>query len=250
VAAGTLAALVVLAVALAFAVDEPLRRAIELQEVAVTGLDAEDGWEGARAADPPYRLYFSSLALDVRDFSTHGQRPTTVRAAARFMGSGATAATGIFRPADSPDFHVKLEIEDTDLTRLNDLLRAYAKVDVTQGLFTFYAEARVQNGAVQGYAKPLFRDLEVYHPGQDAAKRPVRQLYERVVGGVARLLENKTSRKEVATRTEFKGPLGGDVKAGTLEAVVGLVQNAFFKAILPGFEGQLGRRPSEGDRRP
>jgi hypothetical protein len=197
-----------------------------------------------RVADPPYRLYFSDLALDARDVSNHGARPAAVRAAARFMGSGATTASGTFRGAGAPDFDVKLAIEDTDLTRLNDLLRAYAKVDVTRGLFTFYAEARVQNGAVQGYAKPLFRDVEVYHPGQDAAKHPVRQLYERVVGGVARLLENKTAREEIATRTDFRGPLGGDVKAGTLEAVIGLVQNAFFKAILPGFEGQLGRRPS------
>jgi hypothetical protein len=31
--------------------------------------------------------------------------------------------------------------------------------------------------------------------------------------------------------------------------VIGLVQNAFFKATLPGFEGQLGRRPNDGDRR-
>jgi len=200
-------------------------------------------------ADPPYRLYVSNLALDVRDFSNHGQRPTTMRASARFMGSEATAATGTFRRAGGPDFDMTLEIEDTDLTRLNDLLRPYAKVDVVRGLFTFYAEARVRNGAVQGYAKPLFRDVEVYHPRQDVAKHPVRQLYERVVGGVARLLENRTPRKEIATRTEFKGPLGGGVKAGTLEAVVGLVQNAFFKAILPGFEGQLGRRPDEGDRR-
>jgi hypothetical protein len=298
VAAGTLAALVVLAVALAFAVDEPLRRAIERKinerlrgyTVAIARLDfhplgfsldlegitvTQDGrpeppvaqiglitasvqWRALRRGRLVANFSIDRPIVHVDRTNVLGEVDDNVplrergwqAAVEAFMESGATAATGTFRPAGSPDFDVKLEIEDTDLTRLNDLLRAYAKVDVTQGLFTFYAEARVQNGAVQGYAKPLFRDVEVYHPGQDAAKHLVRQLYALVVGGVARLLENKTPRKEVATRTEFKGPLGGDVKAGTLEAVVGLVQNAFFKAILPGFEGYLGRRPSDGDRRP
>jgi hypothetical protein len=53
------------------------------------------------------------------------------------------------------------------------------------------------------------------------------------------LLKN-TPRDEVATRV----PLSGDIEApvtGTWETIIRLIQNAFFKAILPGFEKEASR---------
>jgi hypothetical protein len=47
-------------------------------------------------------------------------------------------------------------------------------------------------------------------------------------------------REEVATVVPVEGPVQ-DPHAGTVQTVLGLLQNAFFKAILPGFERQ--RRP-------
>jgi hypothetical protein len=68
-----------------------------------------------------------------------------------------------------------------------------------------FAELHVKNRRVAGYVKPLFRDLQVYEVSQDEDK-----------------------------------PLDNP-KASTWEALVGLVRNAFFKAILPGFERELSR---------
>jgi hypothetical protein len=44
----------------------------------------------------------------------------------------------------------------------------------------------------------------------------------------------------VATRVELSGRLDNP-NTSTLAAVTGLVQNAFFKAILPGFDASLRR---------
>ena len=54
------------------------------------------------------------------------------------------------------------------------------------------------------------------------------------------LLEN-TPREEVATRTDVSGPLENP-QTSTWQTVINLVKNAFFKAILPGFEKQVGSR--------
>ena len=46
----------------------------------------------------------------------------------------------------------------------------------------------------------------------------------------------------------WSGPLENP-KVGTIQAIVKLVQNAFFKAILPGFEretSRIGRQASRG----
>ena len=51
---------------------------------------------------------------------------------------------------------------------------------------------------------------------------------------MAKLLENKP-REEVATLTEISGPLENP-QTSTWQTVVNLVKNAFFKALLPGFE--------------
>lgn len=97
----------------------------------------------------------------------------------------------------------------------------------------------MKNRAVQGYVKPLLRELDVYDTQQDKEKNLFQKLYEAVVGGVSDLLEN-TRRDEVATKVDMAGLLE-DPQSSTWQALVNLIQNAFVRAILPGFERELGR---------
>jgi hypothetical protein len=48
-------------------------------------------------------------------------------------------------------------------------------------------------------------------------------------------------RKEVATEIDISGRLDNP-NTSTLQAIVGLIQNAFFKAILPGFDREVANR--------
>jgi hypothetical protein len=134
---------------------------------------------------------------------------------------------------------------------LNPLLRAYGKLDVVGGFFSVYTEMRVKNRAVQGYVKPLMREMDVYDARQDREKNLFQQLYEALAGGVSTVLEN-LPRDEVATRADIDGPLDNP-QASTWQVLVNLIQNAFFQAILPGFEGGRGRgsreAPSRAERR-
>ena len=81
------------------------------------------------------------------------------------------------------------------------------------------------------------REFHAANPEQDKDKPVTKKIYEAVVGGVLGLLENKP-RNEAATVTDLSGPVENP-KANTWQVVEKLVQNAFFKAILPGFE-QVG----------
>ena len=54
------------------------------------------------------------------------------------------------------------------------------------------------------------------------------------MGAASKVLKNRT-RKEVATRTAINGRLDNP-KVSVMQVAVHLVQNAFFKAILPGLE--------------
>ncbi|HEX7528884.1 MAG TPA: DUF748 domain-containing protein, partial [Thermoanaerobaculia bacterium] len=201
------------------------------------------------AKDPGYRAYVSRLEGSVSDLGNHASGARArfdVRG--RFLGSGDTRLSGSFREAAaSPDFDLNLRIEGTDMTRMNDLLRAYGKFDVVAGSFSFYSELKARDGNLEGYVKPLFKGMKVYDRRQDRDKTLFRQVYEMLVGGVAGLLKNH-KRNEVATVATVSGRLDAPHTSGW-QIALRLIENAFFRSILPGFDRELGR-PVAKDKAP
>jgi len=188
------------------------------------------------AKDRRVRVYVSGADLDVTNLSTgFRQGPAKARLSGHFNGSGTIHGTATFRPTRSgPDFDMAVQVVGASLPSINDLLRAYGKFDVAQGTFSVYSEVKVHGGRIDGYVKPLFKDVKVYDPKQDQKKPVLRKLYEKIVGGVSHILENHP-REQVATVADISGPIS-DPNTSTWEIVVRLVSNAFVKAILPGFE--------------
>jgi hypothetical protein len=195
-----------------------------------------------KATTPTYRLFFTDTELTLNNLSNHKSHgPGKMHLKGKFMGTGRAMADAAFRAETAgPAFDVSVRIEDVNMPSMNDLLRAYGKFDVTAGRFFFYSELSVNDGAIAGYVKPFFKDMIVYDPQQDKDKTAFHKIYERVVGRVAKILENR-SREQVATRTQISGRLDNP-KVGIVEAIVKVVENAFFKAILPGFDREVGRK--------
>jgi hypothetical protein len=197
-----------------------------------------------KAAKQPYRVFLTKASIDVTNLSNQAaEGVSTARLVGKFMGSGDTAVTAKFKAAKAgPEFDVNIKIEKTDMRAMNDLLRAYGRFDVVAGEFSLYSEIGVHKRQMLGYVKPLFSHLDVYDPEQDKDKPAMRKLYEKAVEGVSKLLKNRP-RREVATRVEIVGSLD-DPKTNIWQVVGKLIENAFFKAILPGFE-----RYARGGRR-
>jgi hypothetical protein len=186
--------------------------------------------------DPSWRVFLEDVTLTMTNYSNHFLAgPADVEFHGRFMGSGRTRGSATFRPEHhGPDFDLSVEIRDTHLPAMNDMLRAYGNFDVVDGTFSFFTELTIQDGHVEGYLRPLFGDMEVHDARQDEDKGLIQQLYEMAVGAIAGILEN-VPREEVATHAEISGPLD-DPEMSTWEVIGGLLRNAFFQAILPGFE--------------
>ena len=214
---------------------------ILLRAKRITAAGATVGFVNEEAS-PRYRVFLADADLVVENFSNQLTEGTaTAKLTGRFMGGGATLVSATFRPElNGPDFDLDARVENTDLKAMNDLLRAHAKVDVASGVFSVYSEVRVKNGRVEGYVKPLFHDLDVYSPEQDEEKSFGRKLKEKAVDVIGKVLRNRP-RDEVATVVPISGPLESP-KTSTWETLIGLVRNAFIKAILPGFERARGLR--------
>jgi len=96
----------------------------------------------------------------------------------------------------------------------------------------------IDHGMITGSVKPLVKNLDVSDAQQDRDKDLWHTLYEGVIEDAAALLRN-TSRNEIATKVD----LSGQIKVphtDTLQVVGQLIHNAFFEAILPGFEREAG----------
>jgi hypothetical protein len=209
--------------------------------VKVDRLQFRDGNFGLvnRDADHPYRVYVSGTELTVTNLSS-GFREGAAKAKlkGKFMGSGAARASATFRePSSGPNFDFDIAIEGASLPAMNDLLRSYGKLDVVKGTFSVYSEVKIKDQRIVGYVKPLIKDVDVYDSKQDKKKPVLKKIYEKIVGGLSHVLENRP-RDEVATVVDISGPIE-DPNTSIWETVVRLVSNAFVKAILPGFDREF-----------
>jgi Domain of Unknown Function (DUF748) len=195
-----------------------------------------------KASDPTYHLFVKDMRLEIDNLSNQGKDGVaSARVTGSFMGSGKARATAHFRPrGKSANFDLDVAIEDTDMKTMNKLFLATGNFDVKAGHFSLFSEIAVREGVVDGYVKPLFREVDVYDRKQDAKKGILRQMYEGILGGLSWLLENRP-REEVATTTRISGRLSNP-DTSNMEVVVGLIQNAFFQAILPGLEQNVDER--------
>lgn len=189
-----------------------------------------------KAAKKPYRLFLADADLQLSNLSNHfSQGPAKAKLKAKFMGSGSTTASLNFRPdKGKPDLDIFLKINDSQLTAMNDLLRSYGDFDVSAGIFSLVTELHIKNEIITGYIKPLFKDMKVYDRRSDNERGLSHQMHEIMVGGVALLLENR-GHQEIGARVGITGKVGNP-ETSTLQIVMGLIRNAFFKAIIPSFE--------------
>lgn len=195
-----------------------------------------------RTTSPSYRMFISGTEIDVENWSNQLSEGTaTIKLNGLLMGSGMTQITGVFRPeTKSPDFNLSVKIVNTQVKSMNQLLRAYGGMDVTAGVFSVYSEMTVKDGNVNGYLKPLFKNVNAYDPAQDQDKGLLTKIYEKTINVVSELLKN-TPRGEVATKADVSGPVKNP-EASTWEMLITLFQNAFFDAVLPGLEGRLPQK--------
>ena len=193
-----------------------------------------------KGADPNYRLFLSDMDLQIDNFSQNlAQGPAEVKMTASFMGSGATVVKGTFRPQDpSPDFDLDVKIEDTDLTALNDVLMAYGNFDVHGGSFTLFSELQIKDDQIEGYVRPFFEDVDVYDRRKDADKSLFKQLYRGLIDGLATLL-GRGPEDVVAGEADIEGEID-EPDVNTWQLLLTIIQNAFFQAILPGFNEEVG----------
>jgi len=191
---------------------------------------------------PKIDVYMHKIFVVAENLSTVEDTTKALPASAKvtadvFGGTIAVnAKVNVFKK-DIPDFDVNAEVKNLNLTYLNSILKAYAKMDVKKGLFSVYMEAAAKEGLLKAYAKPFIKDLDVID-SRERKDMPFKdQVIESLVEVVAWIFENKKT-DQVATKIELEGKL---LKPGV--NVWGLIGetlvNAFIEALMPTLENSI-----------
>ena len=128
-----------------------------------------------------------------------------------------------------PTFHMGVRLLGLDVRKLNDLARTYGQFDFKRGWFDLVVEADASEGQIQGYVKPLFRDLKVFDLVNDIKtdSNPLQFFWQALLGITARVLSNQ-QRDQFGTLIPFTGDLT-QPNTDVLATVGNVLRNAFVR---------------------
>lgn len=182
---------------------------------------------------PNVALFLHHVQLDATNLDNVKDNPEDLPSRIYFqalsVGNGQlNVAMKINVLKEVPDLDMDLRFEHVNLKALNDLFKAYGKVDVEKGDFNLYAEIAVLNGLISGYVKPLFNQIEVANWKSNEAEPSV-LVWENMVDFLTKTFKNQ-KRDQYATRVAMEGQIAeGDTPF--LPVLWHAFSNAFVKAF-------------------
>lgn len=162
--------------------------------------------------------------------------PASIRATANIYDGTLNFNMKLDPLAEDPTFDMNAELKNTDLVKLNDFFKAYAKADVSKGSFGLFTEIAAKDGRFSGYVKPLIQDLKVLG-AEDRKDNILRKLWEGLVGTAGEAFENQRNDR-LATKIPFEGSINNP-QANVWYAIVQVMQNAFVHALQPSFDRDI-----------
>ncbi|MEQ9010575.1 DUF748 domain-containing protein [Algiphilus sp.] len=136
-----------------------------------------------------------------------------------------------------PAFALQFRMQQLDLADFRLLAKSYAPFDINAGRMDFVMELHARNGTVDGYAKPLLKDVEILSIDVDVRQdkdHPLRLMTEATAALIAELLENRSSDR-IATRIPIEGKLDA-LQRDWLTALWGVLANAFLEGLNSNFD--------------
>jgi hypothetical protein len=183
---------------------------------------------------PEIDLYVDDFYLELTNVTNstdiEDSLPSTINVRASSIGNGKLDISGKMNLIkEIPDMDIDLKFEDVDMTSLNDFLKVYSGLDVEKGNFNLYSEFLIDNGSLEGYIKPLIRDMRVIDWNEEK-EGFFKKVWESIAGFVLEIFENQ-EKDQFATRI----PLEGDLDSPDT-AIFPAIWNIFYNAFIEAFK--------------
>lgn len=164
--------------------------------------------------------------------------PTMFRLKGNVMNSARLLVTGsVNMGGKNPAWDVDYGVERVNLTQANPLLMNRAPISFTHGLMDVFGEAAGSGASMTGYAKLLFRDVDVV--ARDESFKNLKHGLVEILGSLFFIVAENPKRQTAGTIINF-GTEGGQFKtdiAGTISSA--LDHRSGKRLVLPGIENRL-----------
>ena len=187
-------------------------------------------------SNPPVDIYLTDVFAVATNFTNArgatNALPAGVTAIGHALGNGSLFFEIHVDPlAKSPTFELTGQLTNVNLVDLNNFLRAYGKFDVARGNFALFSSFAAKDGAYDGYAKVLIRNLQVFKWQKERKKNALAIFWEAIVGTLTEAFRNQPH-DQLATRVPITGQFG-KTDVHVWSTVTMLLRNAFVRALVP-----------------
>lgn len=193
------------------------------------------------SSEPPVHLRAEALNGRVTNLTNTaeatGSRIARFEADAQALGGNLHASAAFDPLGDLRNFDFHLKIIGVVLPRLNDFARAYANLDIAEGTGDLVIEASARDGQLDGYIKPLLKNVEIFTWKQDVERSSdsiFTAAWEALAGGLETLFKNQRQ-NQFATRVPLSGSVDNS-ETGKWRALLAILRNAFVEAFSARFE--------------
>ena len=211
---------------------EPIKELLPIQINRLAAHNSEIHFQNL-TSQPPIDLPLHNIDLEVTNISnstdTEEPLPSDIRFFANSIGGGNLSLTGGANLLkEIPDLDLNFKFENVNLPALNDFLREYAKIDAERGEFNLYAEFAVNDSQLDGYVKPLLRDVKILTL-KDKEDTGLNAVWQGITGFVMEIFENQP-KDQFATKVPMQGDLS-EPNTSIVPALWTILRNAFIEAL-------------------
>lgn len=213
--------------------------------VTISSLTVRDGKISFKnpSASPKIDISIENIEVDARNFTNVAQKSEGLFARVTSSGKITPQANievklDIDPLAQKPTFNLDAKIGNLDLKNYNDFLRHYLSIDVKKGLAVIVCEIAAKDGSIEGYVKPLFRELNILSASDLKENEGFLALaWEAVVASVAEILENQPH-DQLAMKVPIKGKISS-LDTDGIAIVASILKNAFISAFKPIYDNTI-----------
>lgn len=139
---------------------------------------------------------------------------------------------------DPKEWHVNIETQDLELTKINPIASRMLSVTFKEGTLAFFSAIKSANGDLQGYVKPFLKDLVFIGDRKDF--KGFKHFIFEIIGTIGNFFLKNSKTHALATRVNFHSVKDGSkVDVDTGKALKGAIKNGFGKGLRPSLDETL-----------